>query len=153
MAFDVFKVGDTFKAEVKHNVTLEDGTRQDITFTAIFERMEQTEIQELNEAIRHYRAVLLAIEDGREPPSAAKGVQSVDYVFIANRVLQGWGDDMLYDEEPWKFDEDSKRQVIQFPGMAQAIADAWTESTAPETGKKSSSRPTSGKSRGNGIGK
>jgi hypothetical protein len=149
MAFDFVKVGDTFKAEVKHNVTLENGARQNITFTAIFERMEQTEIQELNEAIRHYRAVLLAIEDGREPPSAAKGVQSVDYVDIANRVLRGWGDDMLYDEQPWEFDEDSKRQVIQFPGMAQAIVDAWTESTAPETGKK----PTSGKLRGNGIGK
>jgi hypothetical protein len=149
MAFDFYEVGDIFKAEVKHNVTLEDGTRRDITFTAFFERMEQTEIQELNEAIRHYRAVLLAIEDGREPPSAAKGVQSVDYVHIANRVLQGWGDDMLYDGEPWTFDEDSKRKVVQFPGMAQAIADAWKESTAPETGKK----PTSGKSRGNGIGK
>jgi hypothetical protein len=149
MAFDFLKVGDTFRAEVKHNVTLQDGTRQNITFTAFFERMEQTEIQELNEAIRHYRAVLLAIEDGREPPNAAEGVQSVDYVHIANRVLQGWGDDMLYDEEPWTFDEDSKRKVIQFPGMAQAIADAWTESTAPETAKKS----TSGKSRGNGIGK
>jgi len=84
MAFDFFKVGDTFKAEVKHNVILEDGTRKNITFTAFFERMEQTEIQELNEAIRHYRAVLLAIEDGREPPNAAKGVQSVDYVYIAN---------------------------------------------------------------------
>jgi len=149
MAFDFYEVGDIFKAEVKHNVTLEDGTRRDITFTAFFERMEQTEIQELNEAIRHYRAVLLAIEDGREPPSAAKGVQSVDYVHIANRVLQGWGDDMLYDGDPWKFDEDSKRKVVQFPGMAQAIADAWAESTAPETGKK----PTSGRSRGNGIGK
>jgi hypothetical protein len=80
-------------------------------------------------------------------------VQSVDYVYIANRVLQGWGDDMLYGEEPWKFDEDSKRQVIQFPGMAQAIADTWTESTAPETGKKSSSRSTSGKLRGNGFDK
>ncbi len=149
MAFDFYEVGDIFKAEVKHNVTLEDGTRRDITFTAFFERMEQTEIQELNEAIRHYRAVLLAIEDGREPPSAAKGVQSVDYVHIANRVLQGWGEDMLYDEQPWTFDEDSKRQVIQFPGMAQAIVNAWTESIAPETAKK----PTSGKLRGNGIGK
>jgi hypothetical protein len=149
MAFDFLKVGDTFKAEVKHNVTLQDGTRQNITFTAFFERMEQTEIQELNEAIRHYRAVLLAIEDGREPPNAAKGVQSVDYVHIANRVLQGWGDDMLYGEEPWTFDEDSKRKVIQFPGMAQAIADAWTESTAPETAKKSTSK----KLRGNGFDK
>jgi hypothetical protein len=149
MAFDFLKIGDTFKAEVKHNVTLKDGKREDIAFTAFFERMEQTEIQELNEAIRHYRAVLLAIEDGREPPSAAKGVQSVDYVHIANRVLQGWGEDMLYDEQPWTFDEDSKRQVIQFPGMAQAIVNAWTESTAPETAKK----PTSGKLRGNGIGK
>jgi hypothetical protein len=149
MAFDFYEVGDIFKAEVKHNVTLKDGTRRDITFTAFFERMEQTEIQELNEAIRHYRAVVVAIEDGREPPSAAKGVQSVDYVHIANRVLQGWDEDMLYDGKPWEFDEDSKRKVIQFPGMAQAIADAWTESTAPETGKKS----TSGKSRGNGIGK
>ena len=149
MAFDFYEVGDIFKAEVKHNVTLEDGTRRDITFTAFFERMEQTEIQELNEAIRHYRAVLLAIEDGREPPSAAKGVQSVDYVHIANRVLQGWGDDMLYDGKPWQFDEDSKRKVVEFPGMAQAIADAWKESTAPETAKKS----TLGRSRGNGIGR
>ena len=149
MAFDFYEVGDIFKAQVKHNVTLRDGTRRDITFTALFERMEQTEIQELNEAIRHYRAVLLAIEDGREPPSAAKGVQSVDYVFIANRVLQGWGDDMLYAEEPWTFDEDSKRKVIQFPGMAEAICNTWKESTAPETGKK----PTSGKLRGNGFDK
>ena len=142
MAFDIFKVGDTFKGEVKHNLTLEDGTRETITFTAYFARMEQTEIQELNEAIRHYRAVVLAIEDGREPPSAAQGVQSVDYVHIANRVLEGWGEDMLYDGSPWEFNKDSKRTVVEFPGMAKAIADTWTELNGPETGKKPTSKPS-----------
>jgi len=147
--FDLLGAGDTFPGQVELAIIDQEGARQEVTFTAFFNRLEQTEINELVEAIRHRTAILKAIEDGRTLPDAAKGVTALDDVHVADRVLGGWGDDLLAGDEPMEFDEDSKRRVIQFPGMASAIATAWMKLAFEGGGKKQ----TSSKSRGNGIGK
>jgi len=147
--FDLLSVGDTFPGQVELNILTRDGARETVTFTAYFNDLEQTEINEMVEAIRHRAAVLKAIEDGRTPPDAAKGVAVLDDVHIADRVLAGWGDDVRKGGEPVEFDDDSKREVIQKRGMATAIATAWMKLAFEGEGKKQ----TSSKSRGNGIGK
>lgn len=147
--FDLLSAGDTFPGQVELSIIDHEGAREEVTFTAHFNRLEQTEINELVEAIRHRTAVLKAIEDGRTLPDAVNGVAALDDVHIADRVLGGWGDDLLADDDPMEFDEDSKRRVIQFPGMATAIVTAWMKLAFEGAGKK----PTSSKSRGNGIGK
>jgi hypothetical protein len=147
--FDLLSAGDTFPGQVELVIIDHEGARQEVTFTAHFNRLEQTEINELVEAIRHRTAVLKAIEDGRTLPDSAKGVATLDDVHIADRVLGGWGEDLLAGDEPMDYDADTKRRVIEFEVMATAIATAWMKLAFEGRGKKQ----TSPKSRGSGIGK
>ena len=74
MAFNIDLVGSTFSGEVKLSIPVEGG-REEVSFTAIFERGQQTEIEEMREAFRAYAAVIQAIAkksleggaDGVEP--------------------------------------------------------------------------------------
>ncbi|MCE2836674.1 MAG: hypothetical protein LW834_06900 [Cyanobium sp. 49614_E6] len=150
MAFNIDQVGSTFSGEVKLSIPIEGG-REDVSFTAIFERGQQTEIEEMREKFRAYAAVIQAINNGTESPAAAEGLERLSLVPIAEKVLVGWGDDMRGgdDNEPMEFTPDSKKRVIEFPGMADALVCVWNTLTDPEAGKKPTSKP----SRGNGIGK
>ena len=150
MAFNIDQVGSTFSGEVKLSIPIEGG-REEVSFTAIFERGQQTEIEEMRESFRAYAAVIQAINNGTEPPAAAEGLERLSMVPIAEKVLVGWGDDMQGgdDNEPMEFTPESKKRVIEFPGMADALIRVWHTLTDPESGKKPTSKP----SRGNGIGK
>ena len=150
MAFNIDLVGSTFSGEVKLSIPIEGG-REEVSFTAIFERGQQTEIEEMRESFRAYAAVIQAINNGTEPPAAAEGLERLSLVPIAQKVLVGWGDDMQAgdDNEPMEFTAESKKRVIEFPGMADALVRVWNTLTDPEAGKKPTSRP----SRGNGIAK
>lgn len=150
MAFNVDQVGSTFSGEVKLSIPIEGG-REEVSFTAIFERGQQTEIEEMREAFRAYAAIIQAINNGTEPPAAADGLERLSLVPIAEKVLVGWGDDMQSgdDGEPLEFTAESKKRVIEFPGIADALVRVWNTLTDPEAGKKPTSKP----SRGNGIAK
>ncbi len=150
MAFNLDKVGSTFSGEVKLNIQT-DGGREEVSFTAIFERGQQTEIEEMRERFRAYVAVIQAIENGSEPPAAADGLERQSLIPIAEKILVGWGDDMQGgdDGEPLEFTPETKRRVIEFPGMSDALVSVWNTLTDPGTGKKSTSKT----SRGSGIGK
>jgi hypothetical protein len=147
--FNLPSADDTFPGQVQLVIIDREGAKQEVTFTAHFNRLEQTEINELVEAIRHRTAVLQAIDDGRTLPDSAKGLPTLDDVHIADRVLGGWGEDLLFGGEPMDYDYDTKRRVCEFQGMATAITTAWMK-LAFEGGAK---KQTSSKSRGSGIAK
>lgn len=149
MAFDILKAGTTFPGKVTLSLVYPDGSKQEASLTILFNRLPQNEINELVEAIRYKQSVLKAIEDGREPPNASKGLTTMDDVHIADRVVGGWGDDYVADGEPIPFNEESKQELINFHGMAGAIVMEWMNLAFEGEGKKR----TSSKSRANGIGR
>jgi hypothetical protein len=151
MAFNIDRAGTTFTGKVEFSYPIGDGKQEHGSFTAIFERGHQTEIENMREEFRAYIAIIRAIELGSLEPSAADGLERKSLLPIAEKILVGWGEDMLEgdNDNPKPFTAENKKKVIEFPGVANALVSAWNTLTDPEVGKP----PTSGKSRGNGIGK
>jgi len=87
-------------------------------FTAVFRRLEQPRINEINEAIRQ-RMI------------AAQAGESVDGMIgdmeIADEVLAGWSG-ITQGGEAVEFSESLKQQLIRRAGFASMILNAWNES-------------------------
>jgi hypothetical protein len=151
MAFNIDKAGTTFTGKVEFSYPAGGGKQEHGSFTAIFERGQQTEIENMREEFRSYIAIIRAIELGSLEPSAADGLERKSLLPIADKILAGWEEDMLGgdDDKPMSFTAENKKKVIEFPGVANALVSAWNTLTDPEVGKPL----TSGKSRGNGFGK
>ena len=86
-------------------------------------------------------------------PEAAKGATSVSDIDWADRILGGWGEDVRDSGgDPLEYTEEEKNKVLRIEGMASAIVAAWLKVKGLD-GDSEGKPPTSGKSRGNGIGK
>ena len=152
--FDKLNLDGTYPCQVVlKGAILKNGDTEDLAFTAKFNRMDQEEVNSLTQAIWHWDQTRKAIAEGRLLPDAAKGATNVSDIDWADRILGGWGEDVRDSGgDPLEYTEEEKNKVLRIEGMASAIVAAWLKLKGLD-GDSAGKPPTSGKSRGNGIGK
>jgi hypothetical protein len=152
--FDKINVDGTYPCRVVlEGAVLKNGDIEDLAFTAKFNRMDQEEVNTLTQAIWLWDQTRKAITEGRLLPDAAKGATNVSDIDWADRILGGWGEDVRDPSgDPLEYTEEEKNKVLRIEGMAAAIVAAWLKIKG-FNGDSEGKPPTSGKSRGNGIGK
>ena len=124
MAF-VLKQSATYKWPVSFRVPTDGGKYERQSFDAEFNRLPQSRINEIQTEVQ---ARIKAAEKGE----AAEG--DISDISIADEVLAGW-DGIVDDEgEEVPYSKTSKAELLNVPGLAGSIIEAYFESIA---GKKS----------------
>jgi len=123
MAF-VLKQSATYKWPVSFRVPTDGGKYERQSFDAEFNRLPQSRINEIQTEVQ---ARIKAAEKGE----AAEG--DISDISIADEVLAGW-DGIVDDEgEEVPYSKTSKTELLNVPGLAGSIIEAYFESIA---GKK-----------------
>lgn len=123
MAF-VLKQSATYKWPVSFRVPTDGGKYERQSFDAEFNRLPQSRINEIQTEVQ---ARIKAAEKGE----AAEG--DISDISIADEVLAGW-DGIVDDEgEEVPYSKTSKAELLNVPGLAGSIIEAYFESIA---GKK-----------------
>lgn len=128
MPFEIDK-GDSYPWKVQLEEPADRGHKPE-TFTAIFKRLDQPRINELNEQIRQRMIAAQAGEDTSEM------ICDID---IAREVLVGWSD-ILQNGSQVPFSEALKEELLCRASFAAFIVSAWNDSIAGAR-KKTSRTP------------
>lgn len=128
MPFEIDK-GDSYPWTVTLEEPADKGHKPE-KFTAIFARLDQPRINELNELIRERLVAAQAGEDTSEM------ISDID---IAREVLVGWSD-ITQNGSQVPFTEELKEQLLTRASFAAFIVMAWNESIGAAR-KKTSSTP------------
>lgn len=103
----IIKQSDTFKWPVTVVVPAENGGTSKNSFTAIFKRLPNEEVDALQKDV-------------------IAGLSDPDF---ARRVLVGWGEDVRFEKDgpPVEFCDTTRDQMLSIVGAAGAIVTAWSE--------------------------
>ena len=123
MAF-VLKQSATYKWPVTFRVPADGGKYEKQTFDAEFRRLSQSRINEIQLEVQ---ARIKAAEKG-DPVGT-----DISDMSIADEVLAGWSGVVDGDGEEVPFGQASKAELLNVPGLAGSIIEAYFESLA---GKK-----------------
>jgi hypothetical protein len=130
MGFEIDK-GDTYEWVVSLGEP-SNRTHKAETFTAVFRRLSQPRINELNELIRLRMVAAQAGESTEE---------MIDDMDIAEELLVGWSG-ITSNGQAVEFTEGLKQELIQRASFAAAIVIAWNESIIG--GRKKTSKTLQG---------
>lgn len=130
MAFEIDK-GDTYEWVVSLGEP-DRRTHRAETFTAVFRRLTQPRINEINELIR---LRMVAAQAGE----STEGM--IDDIDVADEVLAGWSG-ITAGGEPVEFSEALKQDLIRRSQFAAAVVMAWNESIIG--GRKKTSKTLQG---------
>jgi hypothetical protein len=108
-------------------------TNKTESFVALYSRLSQTRIDEINEAIRQRMIASAAGE-------SVEGM--IDDMRLADEVWVGWTSGMNRGGQPVEFTEGLKQELIARASFAAAIVAAWNESIMG--GRKKTSRTPEG---------
>jgi len=102
------------------------GKREKQTFTAIFKRLAQSRINEIQQEVQ--RRIKLG--------EAGEDVQgSISDVSLADEILVGWDDVNDGDGEAVPYSKTTKVQMLEVPMLASAIIEAYFESLVEQKRK------------------
>lgn len=154
----------TYPWKVKHFAASAKGNAfADISFTAIFQRVDQDQLDDWNERMTDAQLELARflrglgsdqatadqdlIEDDENLAADDPRTQLRDLINeILDQVFVGWGKDVKDEAgNPVEFDEDNKQAVLRMVGMRRDVHQAWLESL--EKGKRKNSSAPSGTGR------
>jgi|GEM_PF-858456 len=130
MPFEIDK-GDTYEWVVALGEPDKRASKSE-TFTAVFRRLSQPRIDEINEAIRQR---MIAAQAG-EP---VEGM--IDDIQLADEVLAGWSG-ITSGGQPVEFSEGLKAELLSRASFAAFVVQAWNESIL--SGRKKTSRTSQG---------
>jgi hypothetical protein len=102
------------------------GKREKATFSAVFKRLSQTRINEIQVEVQ--RRIKLG-EAGEDVQGAISDVS------LADEIMVGWDDVTDGDGEPVPFSKASKAQLLEVPMLASAIIEAYFESLVEQKRK------------------
>ena len=120
MAFFEIDKGDTYEWEVSIEEPTSEGHKVE-SFTAVFNRLSQPRIDEINEQIRQR---MIATRAG----NSVDGM--IDDMQIADEVFAGWVRGITRNGEPVEYHSSLKDKLIKRPFFAAAVVRAWGESLA-----------------------
>jgi len=98
---------------------LDGGKREKATFSAVFKRLSQSRINEIQTEVQRRVKAAEAGEDVRG---------SISDVSLADEILVGWEGIVDGDGEPVPFSQASKAMLLDVPMMAPALINAFFES-------------------------
>ncbi len=102
------------------------GKREKATFSAVFKRLSQSRINEIQTEVQRRVKAAEAGEDVRG---------SISDVSLADEILLGWEDVTDGDGEPVPFSKAAKAQLLEVPMLASAIIEAYFESLVEQKRK------------------
>jgi hypothetical protein len=122
----VLKQSDSYSWPVTIKMPADGGKREKQTFTAIFKRLAQSRINEIQQEVQ--RRIKLG--------EAGEDVQgSISDVSLADEILVGWDDVNDGDGEAVPYSKTTKVQMLEVPMLASAIIEAYFESLVEQKRK------------------
>ena len=125
MAF-VLAQTESYSWPVTVEFPIDGGRFEKQTFDAVFKRLPQTRINEIQSEVQ---ARIKAAERGEAFES------DISDISIADEVLAGWAGVVDDDGEEVAFTAASKAQLLNIPGLAGSIVEAYFESVAGRKAK------------------